>query len=100
MELMNRDSDLLALIKNQDWNTLFVPAFDARDLVAALEKKDAGFSPRERGKLKTLKSAMNRSVGKIERTAHSNDPPRVRAAYDDFSAGIAQLRELYAAFIQ
>ena len=99
-ELMNRDSDLLALIQNQDWNTLFVPAFDARDLVAALEKKDAGFSPRERGKLKTLKSAMNRSVGKIERTAHSNDPPRVRAAYDDFSAGIAQLRELYAAFIQ
>ncbi|MCH8205332.1 MAG: hypothetical protein IID09_09215, partial [Candidatus Hydrogenedentes bacterium] len=99
-ELMNRDSDLLARIQNEDWNALFVPAFDAKDLVAALEEKDAGFGPRERGKLKTLKSAINRSVAKIERTAHSNDPPRVQMAYDDFADGIAQLRELYASYIQ
>ncbi len=99
-ELMNRDSDLLVRVESQDWNTLFIPAFDAKDLVEALEKKDAGFSPRERGKLRTLRSALNRSVGKIERTAHSNDPPRVKTAYDDFAERIAQLQELYAAFLQ
>ncbi len=99
-ELAVRDSDLLGRIQNQDWNTLFVPAFDARDLVEALEKMDAGLSPRERGKLRTLRSAINRSVGKIERTAHSNDPPRVQGAYDDFSTGMAELREIFKAYAQ
>ena len=99
-ELMNRDGDLLARIQSQDWNSLFIPAFDAKDLVAALEEKVAGLNPRQRGKLKTLKSAINRSVAKIERTAHSNDPPRVQKAYDEFADRMAQLRELYAAYIQ
>ncbi|MDK1021795.1 MAG: hypothetical protein QGD90_09195, partial [Candidatus Hydrogenedentes bacterium] len=99
-ELMNRDSDLLARIQSQDWNTVYIPAFDAKDLVSALEEKDAGLNPRQRGKLKTLKSAINRSVAKIERTAHSNDPLRVLMAYEEFADGMAQLRELYAAHIQ
>ena len=99
-EIANRDADLLARIQSRDWNTVYIPAFDTRDMLAELAKKDADFSARQHGRLKTLVSSINRSIGKIERTAHSNDPPRVQMAYDEFKAGVTGLKELYGAFLQ
>ncbi len=94
-EIQAREQDLMRRITAGDWNTLYQPAWDVKDLVAALANKDSGLTVRQRGQLKLLVGAVNRATNKIDRVAHTQDPPRVQAVADDLAENIDELEEIF-----
>lgn len=90
-----RDRILAELIEKKDWFALHNPAFDAKDLVAALNENPGGLSVRQRGSLKKAVGLINRGGNGLDRAGDASDEPRVRRAYVSFAEGIALLRKIY-----
>ncbi len=90
-----KQEDLRQRIAAQDWYTLYQPALDISDLVGALAKLDAGVDPRQKGRLKIMLGAVNRSVNKMDRAGDTADTPRIQSAFDELAGN---LREIHAMF--
>lgn len=94
-ELAGRDGILAELVRNEDWYALHNPAFDAKDLVAALSEKQDGLNVRQRGSLKKVIGLINRGANALDRAGDAGDEARVRRAYETFSQGMLLLRNIY-----
>lgn len=94
-EIFKRDSQLRANMDGRNWYGLHNPAFDAKDLMAALEFKLEGLGPRERGKFREALTAIRRGADNLDRAGDAADPPRVQRAYATFSEGIELLKEIW-----
>ncbi len=95
--IYQRDTAVNALIEQKDWFGLHYPAFDAKDLVAALANQPEGLDVRQRGVLKKAIGLINRGANDLDRAGDTADEARARIAYGTFSEGIGLLRELYPA---
>lgn len=90
-----RNTNLVKRIGIQDWYGLYQPAFDAKDLVAALADKQDALDVRQRGDLKRATGLINRGALAIDRAGDSGDSARVDQAYKTFIEGLDVLRAIY-----
>jgi len=87
--------DLRGRIAVKDWYTLYQPALDIRDLVEALTKLNAGVDPRQKGKLKILLGAVNRTANKMDRAGDTGDAPRVQAVFEELSGNLREVKAVF-----
>lgn len=97
-ELAARDERVQVLIRDQEYKSLFVPAFEAKVLALALGKK---MTPAEAGSRELL---LERAVKEVVRGAwlldhfgDQGDRTEVLQQYDVFSSGVKALKALYPA---
>ncbi len=91
-----KQEDLRARIAAKDWYTLYQPALDIADLVAALSKPETtGVDPRQKGRLKYMLGTVNRTVNKIDRAGDTADAPRVQAGFDELAGNVREIKALF-----
>jgi hypothetical protein len=95
-ELEIRDQQLLAMIDIEDWFGFYRPAFDAKDLVAALAAFQDTLRPRQRGDLKRATRIVNASADSIDSAGDSQSMPRVQKVYADFKRGLEMVRKVFS----
>lgn len=93
-EILDRAETIRRRIENEDWFGLHNPAFDAKDFAEALEQKEEGLGPRERGKLRDAVNRITQGAIFLDRAGDAQDGPRSRRAFETFSEGVDLLREL------
>jgi len=81
-------------IENGEWLTLYVPAFDARDLAEALLDRLDGLSARERGQARQAIGRVMQSAAELDRSGDLADRARAQRAFDRFDAGVRELEDL------
>ncbi len=93
--LMARKRDgVRSRIENGEWLTLYVPAFDARDLAEALLERLDGLSARERGQARRAIARVMQSAAELDRGGDLADRARARRAFDRFDGGVRELVDL------
>jgi hypothetical protein len=95
-ELQIRDRQLLAMIEIEDWFGVYKPAFDAKDLVAALAPFQDGLAPRQRGDLKRATKLVNESSTSIDSAGDSQSMPRLLKVYADLKRGLDMVKKVFA----
>ncbi len=81
-------------IENGEWLTLYVPAFDARDLAEALLERLDGLSARERGQARQAIGRVMQSAAELDRSGDLADRARAQRAFDRFDGGVRELEDL------
>ena len=81
-------------IENGEWLTLYVPAFDARDLAEALLDRLDGLSARERGQARQAIGRVMQSAAELDRSGDLADRARAQRAFDRFDGGVRELEDL------
>ncbi len=81
-------------IEDGEWLTLYVPAFDARDLAEALIERLDGLSGRERGRARRAIGRVMQSAAELDRSGDLADRARARRAFDRFDGGVRELVDL------
>ncbi|MEC9348205.1 MAG: hypothetical protein VX387_00685, partial [Planctomycetota bacterium] len=97
-ELSSRDERVQVLLREQDYKRLFLPAFEAKALALALEKKMAPGEPadRKRGLGRAVKEVV-RGAWLLDHFGDQGDRTEVLRQYDVFSSGVKALEALYPA---
>ena len=97
-ELSSRDERVRALLREQDYKRLFLPAFEAKALALALEKKMAPgeAADRKRGLGRAVKEVV-RGAWLLDHFGDQGDRTEVLQQYDVFSSGVKALKALYPA---
>lgn len=93
-EIFDRAEVIRKRIEAEDWFGLHNPAFDAKDFAEALEQKEEGLGPRERGKLREAVDKITQGAIFLDRAGDAQDGPRSRRAFETFSEGIDLLEEI------
>ena len=91
VELAKRADRLEAQIENREWRTLYVPAFDSRDLAEALLERLGGLSSRDTGASRRAISRIMQGAVELDRAGDLADPARARKAYDRYLEGVTTL---------
>ncbi len=94
-EIALRGQRLEQQIELADWPTLYVPAFDARDLAEALLERLDDLSPRDRGAARRAITLILQGASEIDRAGDLADEARARQAFDRFNEGIITLRTVF-----
>ena len=81
-------------IENGEWLTLYVPAFDARDLAEALLERLDGLSARERGQARRAIARVMQSAAELDRSGDLADRARAQRAFERFDGGVRELVDL------
>ena len=81
-------------IENGEWLTLYVPAFDARDLAEALLDRLEGLSARERGQARRAIGRVMQSAAELDRSGDLADRARAQRAFERFDGGVRELEDL------
>ncbi|MYJ25476.1 MAG: hypothetical protein F4080_08065 [Holophagales bacterium] len=81
-------------IENGEWLTLYVPAFDARDLAEALLERLDGLSARERGQARQAIGRVMQSAAELDRSGDLADRARAQRAFERFDGGVRELVDL------
>jgi len=76
--------------------TLYQPALDIQDIVAELAGKTDGLSVRDRGSVRLLVGAVNRTVNKMDRAGDTGDGARARKVLNELREHVAEIREIYS----
>ncbi len=97
-ELSSRDERVRTLLREQDYKRLFLPAFEAKALALALEKKMAPgeAADRKRGLGRAVKEVV-RGAWLLDHFGDQGDRTEVLQQYDVFSSGVKALKALYPA---
>ena len=81
-------------LENGEWLTLYVPAFDARDLAEALLDRLEGLSARERGQARRAIGRVMQSAAELDRSGDLADRARAQRAFERFDGGVRELEDL------
>ncbi len=95
MALMeDRRDRVRSQIENGEWLTLYVPAFDARDLAEALLDRLDDLSARQRGQARQAIGRVMQSAAELDRGGDLADRARSQRAFTRFDAGVRELQDL------
>jgi hypothetical protein len=94
--MATKETDLSQRIASGTLITLYQPALDIKDLVAALAQGDRALDVRRAGKLKLLVGAVNRTVDKIDRAGDTGDGARARSVAQELSGHLNEIRRIFA----
>ncbi len=95
MALMaNKRDRVRAQIENGEWLTLYVPAFDARDLAEVLLDRLTGLSARQRGQARQAIGRVMQSAAELDRSGDLADRARAQRAFERFDSGVRELVDL------
>ncbi len=83
-----------AQIENAEWLTLYVPAFDARDLAEVLLDRLTGLSARQRGQARKAIGRVMQSAAELDRSGDLADRGRAQRAFERFDGGVRELVDL------
>ncbi len=78
-----------------DWQKLYVPAFDGRDLAEALLDRLEQLAVRDRGLVRKAVSRVMQSAGELDRAGDLADPARARQAVTRFASGVRDISEAF-----
>lgn len=81
-------------IENGEWLTLYVPAFDARDLAEVLLDRLTGLSARQRGQARQAIGRVMQSAAELDRSGDLADRARAQRAFERFDSGVRELDDL------
>ncbi|MDE2924101.1 MAG: hypothetical protein OYL92_08805 [Acidobacteriota bacterium] len=81
-------------IETGEWLTLYVPAFDARDLAEVLLDRLTGLSARQRGRARQAIGRVMQSAAELDRSGDLADRARAQRAFERFDAGVRELDDL------
>ncbi len=95
--MAEREAELSRRIASNDIVTLYQPALDIKDLVAALAAGNWGLDVRASGKLKMLVGSVNLAVDKMDRAGDTGDVPRAQSILNELSGSLAEARKLFPA---
>ena len=95
MALMaNKRDRVRTQIENGEWLTLYVPAFDARDLAEVLLDRLVGLSARQRGQVRQAIGRVMQSAAELDRSGDLADRARAQRAFERFDSGVRELEDL------
>ncbi len=94
-ELDTKLEDLRQRIAAKNWYTLYQPALDIQDLVAAISKLGTGLDPRQKGRLQMMVGPVNRTVNNMDRAGDVADIPRIQVAFDELAAHLRDIRSMF-----
>ncbi len=92
--LANKRDRVRTQIENGEWLTLYVPAFDARDLAEVLLDRLAGLSARQRGQARQAIGRVMQSAAELDRSGDLADRARAQRAFERFDSGVRELDDL------
>ena len=92
--MANKRDRVRAQIENAEWLTLYVPAFDARDLAEALLDRLTGLSARQRGQARKAIGRVMQSAAELDRSGDLADRARAQRAFERFNGGVRELVNL------
>ena len=92
--MANKRDRVRAQIENGEWLTLYVPAFDARDLAEALLDRLTGLSARQRGQARQSIGRVMQSAAELDRSGDLADRARAQRAFERFDGGVRELVDL------
>ena len=96
MEMKIRDSRVQALIRDQEYKDLFLPAFEAKVLALALEKNYAAAEAGSRRlRLERAVKEVVRGAWLLDHFGDQGDRTEVLEQYRVFSTGVKELEALY-----
>ncbi len=93
-ELVVRRNRVQQQIDDAIWPSLYVPAFDARDLAEALLGRMEGFDARERGAARRAITLILQGAADLDRAGDLEDAARARRAFERFNEGVRTLEGL------
>lgn len=94
--ILDRAKVLEAHIANQEWLSLHCPAFEAKDVMEALNAAPGeGLNIRQIGTLKQATALINRGALALDRAGDALDAARVEKAFETFSEGVSMLTKVY-----
>ena len=94
-EMAIRAQRLESQIETGEWRTLYVPAFDSRDLAEALLERLDGLSSRDLGASRRAISRIMQGAVELDRAGDLADPARARKAYDRYLEGVRTLEAIF-----
>ena len=94
--MANKRDRVRAQIENGEWLTLYVPAFDARDLAEVLLDRLSGLSARQRGQARKAIGRVMQSAAELDRSGDLADRARAQRAFERFDSGVRELVDLIA----
>lgn len=92
--LANKRDRVRTQIENGEWLTLYVPAFDARDLAEVLLDRLTGLSARQRGQARQAIGRVMQSAAELDRSGDLADRARAQRAFERFDSGVRELDDL------
>ena len=94
MLMANKRDRVRTQIENGEWLTLYVPAFDARDLAEVLLDRLSGLSARQRGQARQAIGRVMQSAAELDRGGDLADRARAQRAFERFDSGVRELVDL------
>ncbi len=92
--MANKRDRVRTQIENGEWLTLYVPAFDARDLAEVLLDRLSGLSARQRGQARKAIGRVMQSAAELDRGGDLADRARAQRAFQRFDSGVRELVDL------
>ena len=92
--MANKRDRVRTQIENGEWLTLYVPAFDARDLAEVLLDRLSGLSARQRGQARKAIGRVMQSAAELDRSGDLADRARAQRAFERFDGGVRELVDL------
>ncbi len=92
--MANKRDRVRTQIENGEWLTLYVPAFDARDLAEVLLDRLTGLSARQRGQARKAIGRVMQSAAELDRSGDLADRARAQRAFERFDGGVRELVDL------
>jgi len=93
--LRDRSNQIHSLIQQGQYATVYVPAFEAKDLALALESKDAAAPPAQRAVLDTAVSQLVRDTYLLDAYGDLGNEQRITGAYSEFAAAVDIIGTLF-----
>lgn len=94
-ELATRRDRVSQQIEERVWATLYVPAFDARDLAEALLEQLGGVAGRQVGQARRAISRIMQGAGELDRAGDLGDAGRARRALSRLNDGVDSLLQIF-----
>ena len=92
--MANKRDRVRTQIENGEWLTLYVPAFDARDLAEVLLDRLTGLSARQRGQARKAIGRVMQSAAELDRSGDLAHRARAQRAFERFDSGVRELVDL------
>lgn len=92
--IADRRDRVRAQIENGEWLTLYVPAFDARDLAEALLSHLDDVPARSRGEVRQAVSRILQSAAELDRAGDLADRGRAQRAFDRFNENVRTIENI------
>lgn len=86
---------LARMINAKDWYNLYIPSFQTKELVAALETHEQVLNSRERVTFRQAIREVNQAANNIDNAGDTNDMPRLKEAHQSFLGGIQKVKSVF-----